>query len=150
MITSENERSFQIKLIGWFNKILSPAKHVANEADGEIGVRVGERTKFPDVILWSNKAQEIAVATIELKDTNTPVDDPEFLNNGISKAKSLQAEYFVTWNVRQTILWDISGEKPQPLQVYLPLRTVRRKVSNAENLLVIKESQEYQRNWYFY
>lgn len=150
MITSENERSFQIKLIGWFNKILSPAKHVANEADGEIGVKVGERTKFPDVILWSNKAQEIAVATIELKDTNTPVDDPELLNNGISKAKSLQAEYFVTWNVRQTILWDISGEKPQPLQVYLPLRTVRRKVSNAENLLVIKESQEYQRNWYFY
>ncbi|MCK4335017.1 hypothetical protein KAX06_09595 [candidate division WOR-3 bacterium] len=51
MITSENERSFQIKLIGWFNKILSSAKHVATEADGEIGVKVGERTKFPDVIL---------------------------------------------------------------------------------------------------
>lgn len=125
MITSENERSFQIKLIGWFNKILSHAKHIATEADGEIGVKVGERTKFPDVILWSNKAQEIAAATIELKDTNTPVDDPVLLNNGIPKAKSLQAKYFVTWNVRQTILWDISGDKPEPLQVYPPLLTVR-------------------------
>lgn len=125
MITSENEWSFQIKLIGWFNKILSPAKHVATEADGETSVKVGEKTKRPDVILWSNKAQEIATATIELKDTNTPVDDPELLNNGIPKAKSLQAKYFVTWNVRQTILWDISDEKPQPLQVYPPLLTVR-------------------------
>ncbi len=125
MITSENERTFQIKLIGWINKIVAAGKYVVKEADGETSVKVGKGTKFPDVILWANKAQEKAVATIELKDTNTAVDNAEFLSNGILKAKSLRAKYFVTWNVRQTILWDISGSKPKRLQVYPPLLTVR-------------------------
>ncbi|MBN2380639.1 SAM-dependent DNA methyltransferase [candidate division WOR-3 bacterium] len=126
MITSENERSFQIKLIGWLNEILITAKHVVNEAGGEKGVKVGEKkTNFPDVILWLNKAQETAVATIELKDTNTSVDDTKLISNGVPKAKALKAKYFLTWNVRDTILWDISGSKPEPLHRYPPLLTVR-------------------------
>lgn len=126
MITSENERAFQIKLIGWLNEILGTARHVVAEAGGETGVKIGEkRTHFPDVILWLNKAQETAVATIELKDTNTSVDEPELISNGVPKAKALKAKYFLTWNVRDTILWNISGPKPAPLHHYPPLLTVR-------------------------
>lgn len=127
MITSENERSFQIKLIGLFNEILRTATHIAKDVDGETGVKVGEKkTNFPDIVLWLNKAQETAVATIELKDTNTPVDDPKLITNGVPKAKALKARYLITWNVRSIALWDISGAKPTRLPTkYPPLLTVR-------------------------
>ncbi|MBN2379641.1 SAM-dependent DNA methyltransferase [candidate division WOR-3 bacterium] len=125
MITSENERTFQHRLITWLDRILISGYHSVKEADGDTSVKIGERTNFPDLVLWSNKAQEMAAATIELKDTKTSVDDCLLLDNGIPKAKQLRAKYFLTWNVRQTILWDISGDKSEPLQVYPPLLTVR-------------------------
>jgi len=139
MKTSDNERVFQIKLIGWFNELIGSARHIATEAEGEKSVKVGEKkTKFPDVILWLNKAQETAVATIELKDTNTPVDDPKLISNGVPKAKALKARYLITWNVRNTVLWDLSGAEPTPLHTYPALLTV----STIEDIKISQVQEE--------
>ncbi len=35
----------------------------------------------------------------------TPVDDQELLNNAAEKARAMHADYFVTWNMRDAVIW---------------------------------------------
>lgn len=47
------------------------------------------RTKFPDILLFVDKVSGVVFNGWELKFPDTPVDDPEMLENAIEKAQKL-------------------------------------------------------------
>jgi len=125
MITNHNEREFQIELINYLKDIIKTGKHVVTDVSGETSVKVGETTRFPDIVLWGDRSAEKVIATAELKNTKCTVDNEELLDNGSEKARELGAKYLVTWNVKQTAIWDITRTPLYQIKRYPPLLTIR-------------------------
>jgi len=133
-----NEREFQSLLYGWFNEIVNVGCHEVKEVTGETSVK-DEKTQFPDIVLWKSREEKKAIASIELKNTTVPIDDAELLENGMQKAKNLSCKYLITWNVRETAIWDISRGRPACINKYpviIPIRTIKDIVRpDAQNAL---------------
>ncbi len=125
MITNHNEREFQIELINYIKEIVKTGKHVVTDVSGETSVKVGETTRFPDIVLWKDRSAEKVIATAELKNTEYAIDNEELLNNGSEKARELGTKYLVTWNVKQTAIWDITRTPLYQIKRYPPLLTIR-------------------------
>jgi hypothetical protein len=68
------------------------------------------RTKFPDILLFTDKVSGIIFNGWELKFPDTPVDDMAMLENALEKAKKLQSDSFVTWNGTQAVIWKINTD----------------------------------------
>jgi type I restriction-modification system DNA methylase subunit len=81
--------------------------HPFESVSGETGVKIGDKTLFLDGAVWLNRAANLAFANFELKTPETDARDAELLKNGAEKARALQADYFVTWNMRDTIVWRV-------------------------------------------
>jgi len=99
------EREFQIRAIGWVNEFLSTGSFPFEVASGEASIRTSDGRKFPDVQIWLNRQSCLGFCGWELKTPATPVDDPELLKDAAEKARTMNADYFVTWNMRDTIIW---------------------------------------------
>jgi len=119
-----NEREFENQLISWFNEILRIGCHEAKEATGETSVK-DTITQFPDIVLWKSREEKKAIASIELKNTTVPIDDAELLENGMQKAINLSCKYLITWNVRETAIWDISKGRPDRIHKYPVIISIR-------------------------
>jgi len=65
----------------------------------------GEKTKFPDVLIWRNRLAKQGFCGWELKTPATVVDDSDLLENAAEKATAMNANYFVTWNMRDAVIW---------------------------------------------
>ena len=101
-----NEREFMSQVISWLNEVISYGSYPFDIASSETSVKVSSTTtNFPDIQIWLNRASGVGFCGWELKTPETPADDKTLLENAASKAMSMNADYFVTWNMRDAIIW---------------------------------------------
>lgn len=103
-----NERDWAGQLISWIKSAIERGTTVFEDATNDTSVKMESgRTKFPDILLFTDKLSGIVFNGWELKFPDTAVDDAEMLGNALEKAKKLQSDSFVTWNGSEAIIWKI-------------------------------------------
>jgi len=101
-----NEDEFKSQVISWLNEFLKLGTYPFEVASAEPSIKVQEKkTRFPDVQIWLNRKAQQGFCGWELKTPTTPVDDQELLENAAEKARAMHADYFVTWNMREAVIW---------------------------------------------
>jgi len=100
-----NELEFQGFVIGWLNSFLASGSYPFDTATPNTSLKVLDTTKYPDVLLWINYTSKMGYCGWELKTPTTKADDPKLLKDASGKAQTMGAEYFVTWNMRDAIIW---------------------------------------------
>jgi type I restriction-modification system DNA methylase subunit len=104
--TKSNEREFTGQVVSWFNEYLRDGNYPFKIVSSEPSIKTDEKkTRFPDVQVWINRQAGMGFCGIELKTPETPVDDLDLLENAAEKARAMHADYFVTWNMRDAIIW---------------------------------------------
>lgn len=105
-----NERDWAGQLISWIKENIARRTTVFQDATNDTGVQMESgRTKFPDVLLFTDKVSGIVFNGWELKFPDTAVDDAKMLDNALEKAKRLQSDSFVTWNGTEAVIWKINN-----------------------------------------
>lgn len=106
-----NERAWAGQIIAWIKEAINNGTTVFQEATNDEGIKVASgRTKFPDILLFTDKVSGVVFNGWELKFPDTAVDDVEMLNNALEKAEHLKSNSFVTWNGSEAIIWKINSE----------------------------------------
>ena len=106
-----NERDWAGQLISWIQETIREGKSVFEDATNDTGIKLKSgRTKFPDVLLFTDKVSGIIFNGWELKFPDTNVDDKEMLENALEKAERLKSDSFVTWNGAEAVIWKIQDE----------------------------------------
>lgn len=106
-----NERAWSGQIIAWIKESINNGTTIFQEATNDEGIKVASgRTKFPDILLFTDKVSGIVFNGWELKFPDTPVDDAEMLENALEKAERLKSDSFVTWNGAEAIIWKINDE----------------------------------------
>ena len=105
-----NEREFASKVYQWMDSAFSRGGHPFESVSGETGIKIAGKTLFLDGAIWLNRAANLAFSNFELKTPETDVRDSELLKNAAEKARALHADYFVTWNMRDTVVWRVPHE----------------------------------------
>jgi hypothetical protein len=109
-----NEPEFTSQVVSWLNEFLNAGTYPFEVVSSEPSVQVSEKktkfawekkTKFPDVQIWLNRLARQGFCGWELKTPVTAVDDTELLKNAAEKARAMNADYFVTWNMKDSIIW---------------------------------------------
>jgi type I restriction-modification system DNA methylase subunit len=101
-----NEREVMSQVTSWLNEFLKEGSYPFEVVSSDPSLKVEEKkTKFPDVQIWLNRQANQGFCGWELKTPITPVDDQELLNNAAEKARAMHADYFVTWNMRDAVIW---------------------------------------------
>lgn len=95
---NDNERSFVIQLISEINEYLRDRDNTIKRAGGERTINGGSFVKFPDILLFSDRAQSIILQGWEAKCPDVPIDDPTFVNDAHNKARLLGCNSTVLWN----------------------------------------------------
>lgn len=114
-----NEREFMSQVISWLNEFFQKGNYPFEVASSEPSIKVsGEKTRFPDVQIWFNRKAEQGFCGWELKTLATPIDDPELLENAAEKARAMRADFFVTWNMRDAIIWRTPAKGTKVTQEY--------------------------------
>jgi len=94
------------QVVSWLNEFLGAGSYPFELASSDPSVKVsGKKTKFPDIQIWVNRLAQLGFCGWELKTPATPVDDSELLENAAEKARAMNADYFVTWNMHDTVIW---------------------------------------------
>jgi N-6 DNA Methylase len=106
-----NERAWAGQIISWIKQSIYDGTTLFQDATNDEGLKLASgRTKFPDVLLFTDKVSGIVFNGWELKFPDTPADDSEMLENALEKAERLQSNSFVTWNGTEAIIWKISDD----------------------------------------
>jgi hypothetical protein len=101
-----NENEFKSQVTSWLNGFLSAGTYPFELASSDPSVKVSDKkTQFPDAQIWLNRLAQQGFCGWELKTPVTPADDSELLENAAGKARAMNADYFVTWNMRDSIIW---------------------------------------------
>lgn len=107
-----NERDWAGQLISWIKSAIEQGTTVFEDATNDTGVKMESgRTKFPDILLFTDKVSGIIFNGWELKFPDTAVDDAGMLGNALEKARKLKSDSFVTWNGAEAVIWRIDTEK---------------------------------------
>jgi len=110
-ISTHNERSWAGQLISWIHEEIRVGRTIFQDTTNDEGIKLESgRTKFPNVLLFSNKTSGIVFNGWELKFPDTAADDSEMLVNALEKAERLKSNSFVTWNGTEAIIWGIDDE----------------------------------------
>jgi hypothetical protein len=119
-----NERDWAGQLISWLQEAIREGRTVFEDATNDTGIKLNTgRTKFPDVLLFTDKVSGIVFNGWELKFPDTNVDDKEMIENALEKAERLKSDSFVTWNGTEAIIWKIhdgiyKSESLSKLKIY--------------------------------
>lgn len=130
MSIKRNERDWAGQLISWIKSAIEKGTTIFEDATNDTGVKMESgRTKFPDILLFTDKVSGIIFNGWELKFPDTTVDDTVMLENALEKAKKLQSNSFVTWNGTQAVIWkintpDYSIESLSKIKEYPQERTI--------------------------
>jgi hypothetical protein len=117
-----NERVWAGQLISWIEIAISEGRTIFEGATNDMGIKLASgTTKFPDILLFSDKTSGVIFNGWELKYPDTAVDDRIMLLNALEKAERLRSGSFVTWNGREAVIWKINNDKYQ-LDSLLKLR----------------------------
>jgi len=111
MIIKRNERDWAGQLISWIKSAIEKGTTIFQDATNDTGVKMESgKTKFPDILLFTDKVSGVIFNGWELKFPDTAVDDAAMLDNALEKTKKLQSDSFVTWNGAQAVIWKINTE----------------------------------------
>lgn len=106
-----NERAWAGQIISWIKQSINDGTTLFQDATNDEGLKVASgRTKFPDVLLFTDKVSGIVFNGWELKFPDTTADNTEMLENALEKAERLQSNSFVTWNGTEAIIWKINDD----------------------------------------
>jgi hypothetical protein len=106
-----NERVWAGQLISWIQEEIREGRTIFQDATNDAGIKLESgKTKFPDVLLFTDKISGIIFNGWELKFPDTEVDDREMLLNALEKAKRIKSDSFVTWNGAEAIIWKIEND----------------------------------------
>jgi hypothetical protein len=106
-----NERAWAGQIISWIKQAINDGTTLFQEATNDEGLKVTSgKTKFPDVLLFTDKISGVVFNGWELKFPDTEADDREMLENALEKAERMQSNSFVTWNGTEAIIWKINDE----------------------------------------
>lgn len=106
-----NERDWTGQLISWLKDAINKGQTSFEDATNDTSVKLSSgRTKFPDILLFSNKTSGVIFNGWELKFPDTAVDDSVMLENALEKAQRIHSDSFVTWNGAEAIIWKIDTE----------------------------------------
>ncbi|WP_040334544.1 HsdM family class I SAM-dependent methyltransferase [Candidatus Magnetobacterium casense] len=125
-----NEREFTGQVVLWLNESLGEEGYPFEVVSSEASLRDAEdSTLFPDVIVWLNRQSQQGFCGWELKTPSTAVDDRELLENAARKARAIHADYFVTWNMVEAIIWRTplypdQMSREHRLKTYAPITVV--------------------------
>ncbi len=125
-----NERDWAGQLVSWLREAICGGQTVFEDVtnDSSLSVKNGN-TKFPDILLFTDKVSGIVFNGWELKFPDTSVDNVDMLVNALEKARRLQSLSFVTWNGSEAMIWRIdkdnySLDTLSRIKHYPPLPTV--------------------------
>ena len=105
-----NERTWAGHLIGWIQEEIRESRTIFQDATNDAGIKLESgKTKFPDVLLFTDKVSGIIFNGWELKFPDTKADDTEILLNALEKAERIKSNSFVTWNGTEAIIWKIEN-----------------------------------------
>jgi hypothetical protein len=111
MSIKRNERDWAGQLISWIKSAIESGTTVFKDATNDTGVKMESgRTKFPDILLFTDKVSGVIFNGWELKFPDTAVDDAVMLENALEKATKLKSDSFVTWNGAQAVIWKINTD----------------------------------------
>jgi len=106
-----NERDWAGQLISWIQEAIRDGRTIFEDATNDTGIKLKSgKTKFPDILLFTDKTSGIVFNGWELKFPDTAVDDKIMLENALEKAENLKSNSFITWNGSQAIIWKIENE----------------------------------------
>jgi type I restriction enzyme M protein len=114
-----NEREFMSQVISWLNEFCQKGNYPFEVISSEPSIKLlDEKTGFPDVQIWLNRKAGQGFCGWELKTPVTPVDNSELLDRASEKAQAMHANFFVTWNMRDAIIWRTPAPGTKPTQEY--------------------------------
>ena len=104
-----NERSWAIDVISEINIILQNKGWHFKSAGGESTIVNDKSSLFPDVLIFKDQSKDIILQGWELKMPDTQINDAELIGNAIKKARILQRDSFILWNVKSAVLYTKQG-----------------------------------------
>lgn len=106
-----NERAWAGQLISWIQEEIRDGRTIFQDATNDAGIKLESgKTKFPDVLLFTDKISGIIFNGWELKFPDTEADNYEMLLNALEKAERIKSDSFVTWNGVKAIIWKIDDQ----------------------------------------
>ena len=138
-----NEREFMSQVTSWLNEFIKAGSYPFEVASSDPSIKVSEKkTKFPDVQIWLNRKAHQGFCGWELKTPATPVDEQELLNNAAEKARAMHADYFVTCNMRDAVIWRTPNwtenvSRIHRLKTYPPIS----QITNPDDLWVVSKQE---------
>lgn len=105
-----NERSWAIDVISEISLYLANKSWHFKSAGGENTISNEKSSLFPDVLIFKDQTRNIILQGWELKMPDTPINDAELISNAIKKAKILQRDSFILWNVKSAVLYSKQGD----------------------------------------
>lgn len=112
-ITTYNERSWAIDLIGHLKQIAHNETRPIRDVSGEQTISDVGSSLFPDVLLFGDRDTARILQGWELKLPDTDIADQEFFENAALKAKMLGLDSFVLWNVRYARLYALDASEDE-------------------------------------
>lgn len=105
-----NERSWAIDVISEISLHLANKSWHFKSAGGESTISDEKSSLFPDVLIYKDQTRNIILQGWELKMPDTPINDADLISNAIKKAKILQRDSFILWNVKSAVLYSKQGD----------------------------------------
>lgn len=103
-----NERVWAGQIISWIHEEIREKKTIFQDATNDAGIKLESgKTKFPDILLFTDKISGIIFNGWELKFPDTNIDDKALLENALEKAERIKSDSFVTWNGSEAAIWKI-------------------------------------------
>jgi hypothetical protein len=102
-----NELEFQGQVLQWINEDLRQRPGLQLEKSTQEKPRgpSGGSGKRNDLVIWKDRASEVAFLAIELKTPETSISDPTFFADATEKAQHWKAPYFAVWNMAAAELY---------------------------------------------
>jgi len=114
-----NEREFMSQVISWLNEFFQKGNYPFEVASSDLSIKLSDgKTRYPDVQIWLNRKAEQGFCGWELKTPMTPVDDQKLLEEASEKAQAMHADFFVTWNMKDAVIWRTPATGTKVTQEY--------------------------------
>jgi methylase of polypeptide subunit release factors len=105
-------------VLGWINTYIT--KHPGIKLDRATQEKPRATSgKRNDLVVWTDRPNELAFLAIELKTPTTPINDPALFADALEKAQHWKARYFAICNMREIELYEVPppGESRTPSDV---------------------------------
>ena len=100
-----NEDVFKGQVIHWIKKQIDIGSLPFKNATNDPSLYGLPTVRFPDVLLALDFECRQPFCGWELKTPKTNARDKKLLKDAVEKAQTINAKYFVTWNMQTAIIW---------------------------------------------